>query len=58
MSGVTQQNAAISEESASASTQIHSEIVNIRGFIQQVAELVDGGKAGRREDSAIPFPAL
>jgi len=46
MNGVTQKNAAIAEESASASTEIHSEIVNMRGCIRDVAELVDGGRQG------------
>ena len=42
MNHVTQQNAAISEESASASTEIHSEIATIQGYVREIAELVDG----------------
>jgi methyl-accepting chemotaxis protein len=44
MNHVTQQNAAIAEESASASTEIHSEIVHIREGIRDVTDLVDGGR--------------
>ena len=54
MNHVTQQNAAISEESASASTEIHSEIVNIRATIREVAELVDGAESSGRKAGGGP----
>jgi methyl-accepting chemotaxis protein len=53
MNHVTQKNAAISEKSASASTEIHSEIVNIRGYVRDVAELVDGKPSTAQKSPAM-----
>lgn len=55
LAGVTVQlrEMGISEESASASTEIHSEIVNIRGDVRDVAELVDGNQAAPQKSSAM-----
>lgn len=55
LAGVTVQlrEMGISEESASAPTEIHSEIVNIRGDVRDVAELVDGNQAAPQKSSTM-----
>jgi len=42
----------ISEESASVSTEIHSEIVNMRSGIRGVAARVNGNQAGPQKPTA------
>ena len=53
MNHVTQQNAAISEESASASTEIHSEIMNIRSHIRDVSVLGEGAPSTAQNSPAM-----